>query len=135
MINSPVLKKIMFPNIKYFHKENGRKLTPFWDTELYVVKDKNLHFRRFFKPSDTTWSLLTAKYSYLISNATWTLAYFLLITIILNDYGRAVWRKGPNSIIVPQDGNISSCNTVPMFSSPSITLFLVKLSVGWYINN
>ena len=47
MINSPVLKKIMFQNIKYFYKENGRKLTPFWDTELYVMKDKNLHFRRF----------------------------------------------------------------------------------------
>ena len=134
MINSPVLKKIMFQNIKYFHKENGRKLTPFWDTELYVVKDKNLHFRRFLNRVirlDPYW-LQNTHTSFLMRRG---LRYFLLITIILNDYGRAVWRKGPNSIIVPQDGKISSCNTVPMISSPSITLFLVKLSVGWYINN
>ena len=44
MINSPVLKKIMFQNIKNFHNENGQKLTPFWGTELYAMKDKNLHF-------------------------------------------------------------------------------------------
>lgn len=43
MINSPVLKKIMFQNIKNFHNENGRKLTPFLGTELYAMKDKNLH--------------------------------------------------------------------------------------------
>ena len=49
---------------------------------------------------------------------------------ILNDYGRTVWREGRDSITVPQDGNISSCNTVAMFSSPSIALFFVKLSVG-----
>ena len=93
-----------------------------WKTKIYILV---------FQPSDTTWSLLTVKCSYLISNATWTPGYFLLITIILNYYGRAVWREGPDSIIVPQDGNISSCNTVAMFSSPSIALFFVKLSVGW----
>ena len=44
MINSPVLKKIVFQNIKNFHNENGPNLTPFCGTELYSVKDKNLHF-------------------------------------------------------------------------------------------
>ena len=61
MINSPVLKKSMFQSIKYFYNENGRKLTPFLGTELYAVKKKI--YILVFQPSDTTWSLLTAKYS------------------------------------------------------------------------